>query len=225
MATAAVLTTTTTKKKVATKPRFKNAVKNILTILAHATAEEIKDGQDWYTNAKTFASEQAAIYGVSLEIVAGIISALSPATNWERNKFEAQQVLKGNRSFKYATYSTNVDKAFLIRNAGLHVDVASFFPSNKTYNFYHNIVNPSDKMFVTIDRHALSIANGSVREDKTVTNVEYKELAIAYTKAAKKLGLLPCEIQAISWEIWRRAKGYKAKFTVADLANVRATAN
>lgn len=213
----------TTKKVVA--PRFKNAVKNILDILALATDEEIKQGQNWYSNAQSFANEQAGIYGVSLEIVAGIISALSPASDWERNKIEAIEVLKGNSSFKYATYGMNVKKAFVIREAGLHVDIASFFPSNKTYNFYHNIVNPSDKRFVTVDRHALSIANGSVREDKTITNIEYKELAIYYTKAAKIAGFLPCVIQAITWEKWRSAKGYKSKFSIADLANVRATTN
>lgn len=219
MATA----TLTTKKKAA--PRFPGAIKNILNILSYATAQEIEEGKKWYQDAKVFAEQQAEKYGVSLEIVAGIISSLSPGVDWERNKAETIVVLNGDRSHKFGTYGPNVNKAFEIRNAGLHVNVATFFPANKTYNFYHNIVNPNDTNFVTIDRHALSVALGAVRADKSITNVEYRELATAYNKAAKKANLLPCEIQAITWCLWRNAKGYKSKFNLADLANVRATAN
>jgi hypothetical protein len=206
---------TATKKVTA---RFPSAVKNILNILSFATAQEIEEGKVWYKEAQAFAKQQAETYGVSLEIVAGIISALSPGVDWERNKAETLVVLNGDRSHKFGTYGPNVKKAFEIRNAGLHVNVATFFPANKTYNFYHNIINPADTNFVTIDRHALSVALGAVRADKSITNVEYRELATAYNKAAKKANLLPCEIQAITWVKWRTAKGYKAKFTIADLA-------
>ena len=213
----------TTKKVVA--PRFKDAVKNILAILGHATAAEIADGKLWYSEANTFANDLATKYGVSVEIAAGVISSLSPGVDWERNKAEAIQVLDGNKSHKFGTYGQNVRKAFEISKAGLHVNIAALFPSNKTFNFYHNIINPADANFVTIDRHALSVALGSVRADKSITNVEYRELAAAYCKAAKKANLLPCEVQSVTWVLWRTSKGYKAKFSIADLANVRATAN
>lgn len=213
------LTSASKKVKTAAKKkplRFPRAVKNITDIYALATPEEIAGGLTWYQDANDFAHQQAQLYGLPVATVAGVISALSPGTDWERNKRDAEEVLKGNREHKCGTYGPNVEKAFKICEAARN-DVAEFFPADKTFNFYHNIINPGAKEYVTIDRHALSVALGATREDKSITKVEYRELAQHYNRAAKKLGVLPQQVQAVTWVTWRNRKGLKSKFTLADI--------
>ncbi len=197
--------------------RFPGAVKNILAIYAEATQAEIEGGLSWYQDAHNFAAVNAAKFGLTVEVVAGIVSALSPGTDWDRNKADALQVLAGNEAHQFGTYGHNVRKAFEIRKAGQDARVEAFFPSDKTFNFYHNIVNPSAGKYVTIDRHALSVGIGATRVDKTVTKVEYRELARHYNLAAKKLGILPQQVQAVTWVVWRNRKGLKSKYCLADI--------
>ena len=197
--------------------RFPGAVKNILAIYGQASEDEIQGGLSWYADAHNFAREQAEKHGLSIEIVAGIVSALSPGTDWERNKADAMQVLAGNESHGFGSYGHNVRKAFEIRAVGQQERVEKYFPADKTFNFYHNIVNPAAAKYVTIDRHALSVGIGATRADKTVTKVEYRELARHYNLAAKKLGILPQQVQAVTWVVWRNRKGYKSKYSLADM--------
>jgi hypothetical protein len=221
MATKAADIVVKIKISIKTKPRkktkFPGAVKNILAILNLATAQEVAEGTVWYTEAHHFCLTNAERFGLRVEVVAGIVSALSPATDWERNKSDALQVLLGNRSHGYGTYGPNVEKAFRIRDTSAGEDISGFFLAPKTFNFYHNIVNPNAAEFVTIDRHALSVAMGATRADKAVKLTEYRELTKAYKKAADKAGLLPADLQAITWCVWRNRKGYKSKFTLADI--------
>lgn len=220
---ATTITTITTKMKTVAAPkkkapaRFPRAEKNIIAIYQQATADELQGGLDWYEDANNFCKAQARIFGLSLEVVAGIVSSLSPGTDWERNKADAVQVMKGNTQHKCGTYGQNVEKARRICAEATVDNVAGFFPADKTFNFYHNIINPALADYVTVDRHALSVALGAVRDDKSITKVEYRELATAYRKAAKKLGILPAQCQAVTWVVWRNAKGMKSKYTLQDM--------
>lgn len=204
-----------------TTRRFRNAIKNILTIYNQATPEELQGGLGWYQEAKDFAQDCSQKFGFPLEVVAAIISALSPATDWEINKADTLRVLENNTTHRYATYGQNVRKAFEIRNnPDLWSELGTCFPSDKTFNFFHNICQPEANVHVTIDRHALSVALGQTREDKTVTRVEYRELSRHYKTAAKRLNVLPQQVQAVTWVVWRNRKGRRAKFTLADMLEV-----
>lgn len=212
------------KVKIKVKPprkakRFPAATKNILALLALATPQEVEEGLRWYEDANLFCTTQAKAFGFSVEVVAGIVSALSPATDWDRNKADAIQVLANNRDHKFGTYGPNAAKAFAIRDVAAQERIDAFFKADKTFNFYQNIVNPSAAEYVTIDRHALSVALGYVRKDKSVTTVEYRELSAAYKLAARKAGMLPQQIQAITWCVWRTRKGYKSEFSIKDILN------
>lgn len=221
--TSIKMKTATKAKTFAVTNRFPDAEKNILDIYQQATAEEILGGTCWYQEAHDFAKFNADKFGLTLEVVAGILSALSPGTDWDRNKADALQVMANNTSHKCGTYGKNVEKAFIILNMSKDENMEKKFPSDKTFNFYHNIINPATPKYVTIDRHALSIGLGFVRAEKSITTVEYRELAAAYTKVAKKLKVLPQQVQAVTWVTWRNSKGYKSAFTLADLKAKRTT--
>lgn len=193
-------------------------LKNILTVLDLATPEEIAAGKSWYDDAHQFAQTLSIDADLPLEKVCGVISALSPATDWERNKMDARNLILGApEGYKFCTYGLNVKKAQAIL-AHPDNDVQGYFSNAyKTFNFYHNILNPNNPEYVTIDRHALSVALGKTREDKTINKGEYKLLATLYNKAAKKTKLLPAQIQAITWVVWRNRKGLKSKFKIKDI--------
>lgn len=60
---------------------------------------------------------------------------------------------------------------------------------------------------VTIDGHARNIAYDekvSLTDDRTNIGVrEYRGLQAAYEEAAQRLGLMPYQVQAITWRVWR----------------------
>jgi hypothetical protein len=66
---------------------------------------------------------------------------------------------------------------------------------------------------VTIDGHARNIAYNEkvgLTDDRTNIGVrEYRALQAAYEEAAERLKLMPYQIQAITWRVWRDRWGIK----------------
>ena len=84
---------------------------------------------------------------------------------------------------------------------------------SKTYHFYHNLLEPDNSAFITIDRHSYLIATG-----ETYTSglhlAKYERIADVYRKAAKKLGILPNELQALLWVDHRTKENIKFNIDV-----------
>lgn len=101
---------------------------------------ETRDGLLWYYRAHEFCKELSARFDLSLAVVCGIMSALSPGTNWERNKLETTNLIRGRKT-GFTTYRRNVVKARAILNGELMPELA-FSPRTgaKTYNFFHKSV-------------------------------------------------------------------------------------
>lgn len=77
---------------------------------------------------------------------------------------------------------------------------------HKTFNFYLNIANPENADAVTIDRHAFDIAAGVRygKEDRGLSSKRrYYEYVGYYQEAAALVGILPQQMQAITWEWYR----------------------
>jgi hypothetical protein len=97
---------------------------------------------------------------------------------------------------------------------------------HKVRNFFVNISNPNDKNAVTIDTHAVAAAllkplagsdaevntnlSGPPKSATTGLVGSYPVLADAYRELANELGILPRELQSITWEAVRGL--YKASF-------------
>src|SRR5690348_11108139 len=124
-----------------------NLIKKYNQVIDHS-------GKDWYRQGHSWACAVAEKY--SLVTVCGIISALSPATNWEQNKRDTINLIKGTKGYKCGTYGGNVAKARQILKTG--IPKFSRKTGAKTYNFFHNLLEPDNSAFVTIDRHGYFIA-------------------------------------------------------------------
>jgi len=166
-----------------------------------------KDGANWYLEAHNFCKQVSENYNVSLVTVCAVMSALSPATNYEQNKKDTVNLIKGKRGYKCTTYGANVKKARAILKDG--IPRFSSKTGAKTYNFFFNLLEPDNSAFICVDRHAYVIATGETY--KGLTPKQYGNVAQQYTKAAKKLGILPNELQAVLWVDYRHKEEIKFK--------------
>lgn len=195
-------------------------VKHIEALFKGASDTEKIQGGNWYREANTYAHHLSELFGIDSPCkVAGIISALSPATNWERNKVDAHNFIAlaindDAMSGKYGTYKNNVWKALEIFNLdrATKSNVGAILRGKtgyKTESFFYNIYD-LDSQEVTIDRHAIKGAN-NVYEGGSVSLTEkrYRDSERAYQKVAKKYNLKPYQVQAIVWVTYRRLRGLK----------------
>lgn len=163
------------------------------------------EGLNWYTDGHTFCKELADTHNLPLAVVCGVISALSPGTNWERNKLETVTLIEGARQgggFKFTTYGQNVIKATEILE-GIRKPHKAFSMRTgaKTYNFFYNLLEPDNPDYCTVDRHAYRIATGE--EYGNILPKQYRSISDHYKRAAKRIGIIPNQLQAVLW-IWYR---------------------
>lgn len=172
---------------------------NIVTVWEAASDSHRSSGMEWYAFAHRFALD---ISGGDIARGAGVIAALSPNKAWDVNmRLAARAFQDGEAS---GTLGTAVRKANAIL-AGAD-PLAVMGNGLKTRNFYVNIAQPDSAEAVTIDRHAYDIALGERNaENKRVglTPTRYAAFAAAYVEAAARLGVLPLQVQAVTWETWR----------------------
>ena len=191
-------------------------VRNILKVYRRATSEDVANGLEWYDRAKRYASIISNLSGVNLNTVVGVMAALSPNNRWERNVKDTERMVwawvKGEdlTDFKVSCYNTMKAKAWSILEDDLTDDDAILTRLNgqKIRSFYSNIRGLDE---VTIDGHAYNIALGirqGLTSDKTNMGKKlYRDMQSAYVKAAKRVGIKPHELQAITWTTWKREHG------------------
>ena len=76
---------------------FKVTVGNIERVFKSASQERISETRQWYQNAKKFTetvSNQLNANDVSRFKVSGVISAISPRNEWNKNKLDAENLCK-----------------------------------------------------------------------------------------------------------------------------------
>lgn len=220
-------------------------IDNLLGVYSLATNADLKNGKVWYPRARMFAEHLAEIHGVSLSVAAGVISALSPGTEWSRNKRNADEFLSTYRKcgpcalsrLDLTTYgSLPISKAHSIARGK---DVVSTLHGPKTIAFYHAILNPLGRSHVVIDGHAKSAALGvrygnhdgyNDRGERSQTapgigvqRFEYPHLERAFLTAAQHVNLYPNEFQATVWIVWKRQPtGYQLPTTQTRALGVAA---
>jgi hypothetical protein len=74
----------------------------------------------------------------------------------------------------------------------------------KTRAFYVNILDPNNSDIVTVDTHAIKIAG--INRDSVGVKL-YNAIADGYRECAEYVGILPQQIQAITWITYKRELG------------------
>ena len=188
-------------------------VRNILKVYRMATDDDMRAGIEWYARAFREAVAISSRLALPVSTVVGVMAALSPNNRWERNKADAFNLcsayVKGLTvdDFKVSTYHKMKVKAWSILEDGLTDDdtILDRLNGQKIRSFYSNIMGLDE---VTVDGHALNIARGyrvGLKGDDTNIGVRlYRELQAAYVRAAKRAGVKPHEMQAVTWTVWKR---------------------
>lgn len=188
-------------------------VRNILKVYRMATPDDTLNGVEWYARANRAAHSIATATGIHERTVIGVMAALSPNNRWERNVIDAHNTCsafaKGMAydTFKVSTYNSMKKKAWSILKDGLteHDEILDRLNGQKIRSFYSNIAGLDE---VTIDGHAYNIAiykRQRLTSDDTNIGVKlYRELQAAYVRAAKRVGVKPHVLQAVTWTVWRR---------------------
>jgi len=186
-------------------------VHNIMACYRAADSVQVAEGLLWYSDAQKAAHNIAAKYGIAVYIVVAVISALSPNNKWARNVVNADALIAaflrgdGIDAVKVSTYHAMKKKAWDILAARPDYDGAKrMLKGQKITSFFCDIMGEFN---VTIDGHARNIAYDEkvgLTDDRTNIGVrEYRALQAAYEEAARRVGLMPYQLQAITWRVWR----------------------
>lgn len=163
----------------------------------------------------------ADIHGVSLEISAGVFSAVSPNNQHMSNLSDTNNLLRAvksgvpEESISVHTYHANRNKAYRIASGE---DPLRVLRGNKTSNFYLNCRFPEDPHPVTVDGHMINVYLN--REPIRIqplnpldrihaTKSLYHEIANSLREVASQFGLRAHEVQSVIWYTWRRLHGIK----------------
>ena len=177
-----------------------------------STSEQKKEGLKWYKEANQFCANLAKQSNLEVFRVVGIVAALSPQKNWQRNKELAYNFIinKSNTGHNKQQINKALDCYILNEN-----EIYLMLSKNKvkTSQFYYNILHFDKIKSVTIDRHAIGTIIYNKRNIKTIsdgqsqmTKKQYDFFADCYKEAAKELNLLPQQLQAIVWVTYRNFK-------------------
>jgi hypothetical protein len=173
---------------------MRDNVRRILTAYSAASSQEMAEGAAWYPAARELAYELAGEYVQG----AGVIAALSPQVQWERNITLARDAF--NDHF-HGQVGDAIRKARLIMQ---WEDPDKVLPrGKKTWHFYHSILNPATTEHVTIDRHAYCVAMGTPVPPKHIGAPLYRTLVADYQDAARYVGRPVSEVQAVPWVYFR----------------------
>ena len=181
--------------------------RHITRLFRTATPEQIVAGAAWYEDAHEVATALATKNGVTLEVAAGVLAALSPLQSWGANvNLAARFLAAGGLHAGYLSVGLAKARAIL---AG--ADPVVTLAGDKTVNFYKSIVTRG-REGVTIDRHAWSLAvNVRYAEGNipTIKGKRYAHAVEAYKRAARILSreygieITPAQVQAVTWVLWR----------------------
>ena len=199
---------------------IKTAARNIRAVLGQAEPGELIHGQDWYATAREEALWLVREHDLPLGVVCHAIAALSPSVAWPVNLSGADTLIG---HFKrgllresltgVAGYRKNIDKAWEIlrRHAAGDDTWRNVLSGPKVTAFAANIFSGGHlDEEITIDGHAWCIAHGKrVPLDRVpkISKALRERIRAAHRRVAEDTGLLPTQIQAITWVVWKRIHG------------------
>ena len=208
-----------TAHKTMTYSQLSHNAREIVAKFTLATSQEVQLGCDWYPSALKISARIGEKYGVSAEVVAGVIAALSPNNRWERNIIDAEAIIKCWRSGGTRTDMTNVKvctygkmKQKAIDILLTRVPIVDILKGKKLVEFFNCITNPALND-VCIDGHAYSVWFGQRLTMKEVPAIGIRlrsQIKTDYRDATcfinEELGehYTPASIQAITWVTHKR---------------------
>lgn len=183
-------------------------LRNIRRAYSGATSEERELGARWYSDARQFCRSLASEYGITSDVAASVVAALSPNCSWPLNKRDAMHLLEVFRaglpmlSANVATYKANLVKAWRIRETG----DCSILHGPKVMAFRDCILSPNSRA-VCIDSHTYCVASGKEYTTQTMPHISranWQAIADCFRRVARQYHVAPYRVQATCWIVRRR---------------------
>ena len=202
--------------RIGTNDYSKTKIKNNIMKTYLLRIEE--ENNHWYQEANDWSVEVSKFLlsfkgqNVSVQQVLGVVSALSPMQEWNKNKEIAiELIMTGDCGYMERGKQKARDILAIPKMLGIHSldsEIKSILNGEKTKTFYENMVYPTRSSGVTVDRHAISIAIGHIADDKeqSISKDVYTFIEKCYIMVSETLGLAPLHLQSITWQTWKRIK-------------------
>lgn len=185
-------------------------ITNILKVYQSALPHEY-GSVSWYRDARTSIIQAAADCEIDPLVLTAMVAVLSPRMPWAKNIAAAVSVAKDEPL--PGIMAVSLEKAYQIRYGNL-----TALSGQKVENFFRNLWDPSDPEPVTVDVWADRVAAFDSRKaNKGIGPKRYQEVAQAYRDAADRIGILPNQLQAITWTVARRFGRARVQFTQGTL--------
>jgi len=177
--------------------------KHILNWYKRADLNLKMDGLQWYEEANNFVQDTVDTCELNARYsFSQVVSILSPQVDWETNKKNAVAVYQTWKNkgdvLGLKMFATELQKI----NALNALEGTYRIPekARKTRSFALNIFKPDLGDSVTIDRHAVKVALNDLKAGGvSLTTKQYDLAADCYRKVADKIGIKPCQLQAVTW--------------------------
>ncbi len=190
-------------------------VYNLGLVYKRSDMIDIELGMGYYLHFRERIIRYAARYGCLVpETACGVYAALSPNNSEESNMEDMIRAVSCFRDptsrlderwagLTVHTYGANKLKAKRILE-GESPDAV--LKGLKTWNFYHNILEPESSEYVTVDGHMVNIWNGArvPLDEAGISRLEYRIVVAGVVELAERVGIRPCQLQSILWIAWRR---------------------
>lgn len=200
------------------------SIDNLRAMLARVDATDHAEGQLAYARYNRIMQQLMLRFDIPLERVVAAFVSLSPNSDYHGNLRSTVSVLAGVKhghrpaDITVSTYNHCRDRAYAYAIG--ERDFLKETKGPKITSFYHNILDPTDTRWVTVDGHMAAIWFGGrmTMKEALVTRRQYREIKHAITALAFENFLVPCELQAILW--FARKRIFRVRFEPqGDLIN------
>lgn len=193
-------------------------ISNLEKWLDRADAIDMEEGLLAYQRYHMVMAQMSIAFSISLEKVIAVFVSLSPNNDYVGNLRSTVSVLAGinhgvdEERITISTYKHCRKRAFQYGTG--ERDFLKETKGPKITNFYHNLLDPLDSRYVTIDGHMNAIwqdKNLTMKEAIVRNNREYNEIAYAVKKLAFREMMLPNQLQAVLWFTRKRVRNIKSE--------------
>ena len=188
---------------------------NLRALYRRADLDDIREGRLAYERYHETMKAFAYHYGAPLPETIAAFCALSPNSDYHGNLRSLASVLAGYYSggtcddVVVSTYKHCRDRAW--NYIAGHADFDTDNRGPKIRAFYHNILDPTDDRWVTVDGHMVAAHAGRnvTMKEAHIGRAQYRAIAADIRALAFDLFMVPCELQATLWFARKRIANVK----------------
>lgn len=198
--------------------------KNLERMFRQADVIDIEEGLLAYQRYHDVMAQMSRAYSIDIEKVIAVFVSLSPNNDYYGNLRSAISVLAAiyhgvpKEQITVSTYRHRMERAFQYGTGQREFLKETKGP--KITNFYHNLLDPTDNRYVTIDGHISAIWQDKnlTMKEALVNKKEYNGIAYAVKRLAFKEMMLPNQYQAVLWFTRKRVLNIKSEMQFDLLA-------